>query len=118
MIIWLPRCRTCINPWSARMLQTSRPDSTRNLPNRNLQARHKDFTMEPVLDFRRVRRFKEQFDGFHQIAPRLFDCRALTCDIQFRTEGDIAIALTFDNASKMLELLHKYTHCLYAVRGL
>src|SRR5712692_1692140 len=88
------------------MVQSSRPDSTRNLPNHNLQTRHKDFTMEPVSDFRRIRRFKEQFDGFHQIAPRLFDSMALTCDIQFRTEGDIAVAFPFDNASKLLELFH------------
>jgi hypothetical protein len=30
----------------------------------------------------------------------------LTCDIQFRTEGDITVALPFDNASKLLELFH------------
>ena len=63
------------------MLQTSRPDSTRNLPNCNLQTRHKDFTMEPLSDLRRIRRFKEQFDGFYQIAACLFDSMALTCDI-------------------------------------
>jgi hypothetical protein len=59
MMMWLPRCLTWTNPCSARILHTSRPDSTRNLPNRNLQTRYKDLTVEPVLYLRGIRRFKE-----------------------------------------------------------
>jgi len=82
------------------------PDSTRNLPNRNLQTRDKDLTVEPVLYFRGISRFKEQFDGFYQIASSLFDGVTLTRDVQFRTQGHIAIVLPFYDAGKLLELFH------------
>jgi hypothetical protein len=94
------------NPCSARILHTSRPDSTRSLPNRNLQTRYKDLTVETVLYFRGISRFKEQFDGFYQIASSLFDGVTLTRDVQFRTQGHIAIVLPFYDAGKLLELFH------------
>jgi hypothetical protein len=65
-------------PVCRKDVHTSRPDSTRNLPNRNLQTRHKDLAVEPVLDFRGISRFKEQLDGFYQSASPLFDGGPLT----------------------------------------
>ena len=36
--IWLPRCLTSAKPCLARIAHTDFPESTRNLPNRNLQT--------------------------------------------------------------------------------
>jgi hypothetical protein len=46
MIRWLPRWRTATNPFRSRIRQTSSPDRTRSLPNRNLNLRNEDLTAE------------------------------------------------------------------------
>ena len=102
----IPTVSDLDKPMFCKDLHTSRPDSTRNLPNRNLQTRHENLAVEPVLDFRGISRFKEQFDGFYQIASRLFDGAPLTRDVQFGTQGNIAIALSFYDPGKLLELFH------------
>jgi hypothetical protein len=40
---WLPLRRTSEKPCAARILQTSRPEKTRSLPNLDLEASHKNF---------------------------------------------------------------------------
>ncbi len=56
---WLPRRRTSENPWRERMMQTSRPESTRSLANLDLKPRYKQFGMSPPFDFRRICCFKK-----------------------------------------------------------
>ena len=58
---------------------------TRSLPNRNLDLRDKDFVVEPLDDFRRVRRFEEKGESLNQVCSRLFNCRAFTRDIELWT---------------------------------
>ena len=62
------------------MRLSSTPNCAR-IPNSDLQAGHKDFVMEALLDLGRVGRFKEQLQGLLKIAPRLFDRVALAGNI-------------------------------------
>ena len=48
---WLPRCRIRTNPFWERLAQTSRPESTRSLPNGDLETRDVDLLVQPRLDF-------------------------------------------------------------------
>ncbi len=50
MTTWLPRWRTAENPSALRISQTSQPDSTRSLPNRDLDPGHEDFAVQPARD--------------------------------------------------------------------
>jgi hypothetical protein len=71
------------NPWCSRIWQISEPERTRNLP--NLDLRDKDFVVEPLDDFRRVRRFEEKADCLNQVCSRLFNRPAFTGDIELWT---------------------------------
>ena len=59
MTMWLPFWRIRANPALAKMAQTASPDSTRNLPNRNLDAGDVDVAVQAVGDFGRVGAGKE-----------------------------------------------------------
>ena len=45
MTTWLPRWRTAENPSALSIPHTSRPDSTRSLPNRDLDPRYEHFAV-------------------------------------------------------------------------
>lgn len=57
MIIWLPRWRTFTKPCCSRILQTSRPDKVRNLPNWNCHLSYKDFVVQSALYLGRISSF-------------------------------------------------------------
>jgi hypothetical protein len=59
MMRWLPRCRTATNPLCSRIWQTSSPERTRSLPNRNLDLGDEDLTVEAPGYFGRVGRLEE-----------------------------------------------------------
>ena len=54
--IWLPRRLTSTKPWTARIRQTSRPERTRSLANRDLDVGHVDLAAKaPCRSRRRMR---------------------------------------------------------------
>ncbi len=59
MMMWLPRCRTSVNPCWDRIAHTALPERTSSLPNSNLNLRYKYFSMKSVLHLFSRRRFKE-----------------------------------------------------------
>jgi hypothetical protein len=96
MTMWLLRCRTRANPCRLRIAHASRPESLRNLPTANLDLGNEDLSAEAFLDFRRGSAFEKQLYRIAEVVPRLFDGAALAGDVQFRAEGDEAIAFTVD----------------------
>lgn len=57
--IWLPRLLTSIKPCWAKIAHTSFPERIRSLPNRDLDLRQINFSVESLLDFFRGGRFKK-----------------------------------------------------------
>ena len=104
MIRWLPRCRAAANRFRSRIWQTSSPERTRSLPNRNLDLRDEDLGAQTVANFGRVRSLEEQRKRFYQIRSGLFDRRALTCNVEFRTKRHKSIVFSLDNSRQALRL--------------
>ncbi len=96
MIRWLPRRRTAWNPSDFEIRQTSSPERTRSLPNRDLDLGDKNFRVETLFDLARVGGFKEQSPGLDQIGAGLLDRVALTGDVQIGTQGYKAVVLALD----------------------
>jgi len=74
---FLAWCSTCGADGLAVCLDT--------LPNRNLDLRNKDVTVEPPDGFRCVRSLKEQTECFDQVRSRLFNRLLIARDIELRT---------------------------------
>lgn len=113
--MWLPRCRTSVNPSASRILQTSRPDRTRSLPNHHLNTGDEHFAVKPPRDLRCLGRFEEQLERFDQVLPSRFNGVALTRDVQFRAERDIGIVLAFDDGRKLARGFHPLIVRLVAI---
>ena len=54
MMTWLPRWRTAENPSALRISQTSWPDSTRSLPNRDFDPGDEHFAAQPARNLGRI----------------------------------------------------------------
>jgi len=80
------------------MRQTSRPERVRSLPNGHLDRGYVDFAAQSLLDLRRIGGFKEELQRFDQVSSRLLDGLPLAGKIQLRTERDVAVPLTHDEA--------------------
>lgn len=78
-------------------MQTPFPERTFNLPNDNLQLCHVHFIMEARVDFFWRSHFKEQLQRFFQVCPGFTYRVTLTSDINFWTEGHIAIIFLFND---------------------
>lgn len=63
--------------------------------------RDKNYALEASLDFGSICGLEEQLQCFGQIAPCFFDSAALAGDVQFGTEGNITVALAFDDGHKL-----------------
>ena len=98
---WLPRLRTSAKPWEARIRQTSRPERTRSLPNRDFDMGHVDFVAPAVCDFLGGRRFEEECERFLEMGPRLSYGVSLTGNIHFRAKSNIPVALAFDDRGQL-----------------
>jgi hypothetical protein len=59
MTTWLPRRRTSTKPLRARIVHTSRPESTRSLPTRDVQPGNVHFGMEAAVHLGRVGSLEE-----------------------------------------------------------
>lgn len=107
--MWLPRCRTCANPFSARIWQTSRPDRTRSLPNGYLELGYVYLLMKSIPDLRRIGGLEEQLQGFNQVGAGLTDGVALTRNVQFWAERHVPVVLAFNDRRELMGSLHKFT---------
>ncbi len=83
-----------------------RAERTRSLPNRNLYLGDENIAVEPLGDFRRFGAFKEERQSFNEIGSRFFNRRALTRDVEFRTERNVPIALAPDYGGKSMRCQH------------
>src|SRR6266404_9828314 len=107
MTAWLPRRRISVKPWAAGMRQAASPDSTRSLPNRDLNLGHKYVRPQSRRDFRRRCRFEEEFDGFRQISAGLLHGFTLASDIKFRAKRAVAVAFALDDRRQTTFLFHR-----------
>src|ERR687898_742222 len=98
--MWLPRRRISSKPAFLKTAQTSLPDRTRNLANVYLYLCNEHLVTKPFLDFFRGSRLEKKFQRLTQIIPRGFNGVTLACDIQFRTQRNISVALAFDQGSQ------------------
>ena len=88
------------------MRQISVPDRTRSIPNRHLDLRHKDFTMEALRNFGGVGGLEEQRQCLDQVRAGFLDRRALARDIELRAKGREAIVFSFDDGGQALHSNH------------
>ena len=106
VIRWPPYWRATMNPFCSGIRQTSSPERTRRLPNRNLSLRHEDFAVKAAADFGRVRRYEKQSERLGQVRLRFFDRGALARDIEFRAKRGEAPVFAFDNCRQTHPLRH------------
>ncbi len=99
--MWLPLRRTSENPCMARIAQTSWPESTRSLDNRHLYVRHVDFIMQPTLNLAGRSSLAKELKRFLKIGTSLGHALALACDVEFRAECNVEVALALDNRSHL-----------------
>src|SRR5579883_1470650 len=99
------------------MTQTSRPESTRNLPNGDLQTSDEDLVVEPLLYLGRIGTLEEQLQRLGQVALGILDGIALAGDVQFGAEGNIAVSLALDNGSQLMGALHTISSVLFTEIG-
>jgi len=88
------------------MRQTSWPERTRSLPNRDLEACHVELGVQSLLDLGWTGRLEKQLKCFDEISPGLLNSVALAGDVELRAERDIAIALPLDQRGHLLDLFH------------
>ena len=98
--MWLDRPRTSAKPCRARMLQASRPDTTRSLPNGHLNVRHKHIPRQSSINLLSRRHLEEEFQRLPEIVACVFDGVALTGDVEFGAQGYVAISLTFNECGQ------------------
>src|SRR5262245_30482829 len=114
MTMWLPRRRTSANPAASRILHTSRPERTRSLPNRYLDAGDEHFSMQAALDFARIRGFEKELQRFDQILLRRFNRLVLTCNIELRAQCHIPVVFPLNHGRQLVRRLHG-SHCTVTV---
>jgi len=90
------------------MSHTSCPDSTRSLPNRDLDvdARDENLAVQAAINFVRVRGFEEQLQRFDEIGPRRLDGFTLAGDVEFGAERHIRVVVALDDGRQLLRGRH------------
>ena len=83
------------------MRQTSRPERTRSLPNGDLDLRDVDLSSNVPVEFLRGGGLKEKGQGFRQVRACFGNGVSLACDIYFGAQGDISIALPFNDCGQL-----------------
>jgi hypothetical protein len=106
MTTWLPCRLSSGKPRLLKSLQTSAPESLRNLANRDLDVRHEDLTMEAIGDLGGVGSREEQLERLGEVGTRLLYRRSLAREVQLRTAGNKHVAFSLDDRGEVLDLLH------------
>ena len=88
------------------MRQTSSPETSRSLPNRDLNLRNEHLAVHAARDLALIGYFEKQCQGLDQIGSRLYDRRALAGNINFRAKRHEGVVFSFDNRRQTLSLLH------------
>ena len=82
------------------MRQTSRPERTRSLANRDLDLGHIDLAAQAPVDFPGGRGLEKQRERLGEVVARLGHGRALARDIDLGAERHVAVALAFDDSGQ------------------
>src|SRR5467141_237056 len=83
MTTWLPRRRTSTKPCLARMLQTSRPERVRSLPNLHVERCDVELALEALPDLTLARSLEEEGDRLLDVVASLLDVVALAGNVEF-----------------------------------
>jgi hypothetical protein len=75
-----------LKPFPSRIVHASRPERTRGLPNRDLEARHVDFRLHSPPNFLIAGRFEKELDRHFEIPASFFNGVTLMCNVQFRAQ--------------------------------
>ena len=86
--------------------QTSSPERTRSLPNRDLDLGYEHLAMEPTSDLALIGRLEKQAKCLDKIRAGLLDRGTLARDIQLRTERDETVVFALDYGGHPLQLGH------------
>src|SRR5260370_25861469 len=108
MTTWLPRRRTSTKPCLARMLQTSRPERVRSLPNLHVERCDVELALEALPDLTLARRLEEEGDRLLDVVASLLDAVALAGNVEFGAQGNVAVPFAVDPGSDMLDALHPF----------
>jgi hypothetical protein len=65
--------------------------------------------VHPARDLHLVSNLKEQGQRLDQVEAGILDRQALACNVQFRTEGNEAVILPFDNSCQSPGTLHGFS---------
>lgn len=95
---WLARWRTCSNPCATSTAHTSRPEKTWILPNGDLDAGHEHVAAQPEGNLVGRGGFEEQLERLGEVGASLLNGVAFAGNVQFRSEGDVAVAVCLDES--------------------
>lgn len=73
------------------------PESRQRIGNLDLDPGDEDFVAQAFPDVFVRSRFEVQLEGFDQVGSRFFDRRALTGNVELRTQGNVEILIPLDN---------------------
>jgi hypothetical protein len=84
----------------------SLPESTRSLPNLNLNLSHENVVVDAPTDLGWVGRFEEQGESLNKVGTGLFDRCAFACNVELRTQRDKTVVLPFNDCGNAVRLTH------------
>jgi hypothetical protein len=87
----------CDESVCSRIRQTSDPERTRSLPNRDLNLSHENLVARAPGDFGRGGSFEEQRKRLDEVSSRFFNGGALARDVELRAQRHKNVVLTLDD---------------------
>ena len=90
------------------MLQTSRPERVRSLPNLHVERCDVELALEALPDLTLARSLEEKGDRLLDVVASLLDVVALAGNVEFGAQGNIAVPFAVDPGGDMLDALHPF----------
>lgn len=84
------------------MPHTSRPESRRSLPNRDLDLGYKNVTVESLVNLLLRGGLEKQFECFLEVLAGLLDRITLTGNVKLWAQGDVPVAFLLDYSGEFL----------------